>query len=41
MERAGVVGSLRAGRLRLSFHINNGNDDADRAVEALQGFVFE
>jgi selenocysteine lyase/cysteine desulfurase len=41
MERVGVVGSLRAGRLRLSFHINNGNDDADRAVEALQGFVFE
>lgn len=41
MERARIAGSLRAGRLRLSFHINNDNDDADRAVEALQGFVVE
>ena len=39
MERAGIVASMRAGRLRLSFHINNSTDDADRAVETLVGYV--
>jgi selenocysteine lyase/cysteine desulfurase len=39
MEQAGIVGSMRAGRLRLSFHINNSNDDADRAAETLVGYV--
>lgn len=35
LRRAGVVGSVRAGRLRLAFHLNNTTDDADRAAEAL------
>jgi selenocysteine lyase/cysteine desulfurase len=39
LERAGIVGSMRAGRLRLSFHVNNSTDDADRAVETLVGHV--
>ncbi len=36
---AQIVASHRAGRLRLSFHINNTADDADRAAEALRGHV--
>jgi selenocysteine lyase/cysteine desulfurase len=36
---AQVVGSMRAGRLRLSFHVHNTPDDADRAAEALRGHV--
>jgi selenocysteine lyase/cysteine desulfurase len=39
LDRAGVVGSMRAGRLRLSFHVNNSGDDADRAADALAGHV--
>lgn len=39
LERAGVVASTRAGRLRLAFHVNNTTDDADRAAEALAGQV--
>lgn len=39
VERAGVIGSVRAGRLRLAFHVNNCLDDVDRAVEVLNGFV--
>lgn len=39
LERAGIVGSTRAGRLRLAFHINNSADDADRAAETLAGHV--
>ena len=39
LDRAGVVGSMRAGRLRLSFHVNNRPADADRAAEALVGRV--
>jgi selenocysteine lyase/cysteine desulfurase len=41
MEQAGIVGSVRAGRLRLSFHVNNCLDDADRAAEVLRGLVVE
>ena len=39
LHRAGVVGSVRAGRLRLAFHVNNTTADADRAAEALAGVV--
>ncbi len=39
LARAGVVVSVRAGRLRLSFHVYNGTDDADRAAEVLVGHV--
>ena len=39
LERAGIVASVRSGRLRLAFHINNSIDDADRAAEALSGQV--
>jgi len=37
--RAGVAASVRAGRLRLAFHIYNSADDADRAAAALAGHV--
>lgn len=36
---AGIVGAVRAGRLRLSFHLNNSEADADTAASALRGFV--
>ena len=36
---ARISASHRGGRLRLSFHINNTADDADRAAEALRGHV--
>lgn len=39
MQRAEVVGAVRAGRLRLSFHLSTSADDVDRAVEALAGHV--
>jgi len=39
LERAGIVASVRSGRLRLAFHINNKTDDADRAAETLSGHV--
>jgi selenocysteine lyase/cysteine desulfurase len=39
LRSAGVVGSVRAGRLRLAFHVNNDATDADRAAEALSGLV--
>lgn len=39
MEEAGVVGSVRAGRLRLSFHVSTTAADVDRALEALVGHV--
>ena len=37
--QAGVVASVRAGRLRLAFHVYNSADDADRAAAALAGHV--
>ncbi|MCH6161110.1 aminotransferase class V-fold PLP-dependent enzyme [Streptomyces marispadix] len=37
LERAGVVGSTRAGRLRLAFHLYNTESDADRAAEVVAG----
>ena len=39
MAAADVVGSVRAGRLRLSFHVNNTAGDADRAADVLAGCV--
>ena len=39
LARAGIIGSTRVGRLRLSFHLNNTLEDADRAVEALSDVV--
>lgn len=39
LTSAGVAASVRAGRLRLAFHVNNTPDDADRAAEALRGHV--
>ena len=39
LERAGIAGSVRAGRLRLAFHVNNTTADADRAAEVLAGAV--
>ena len=39
LERAGVIGSVRAGRLRLAFHVNNTTTDADRAADAVTGHV--
>ena len=39
LRSAGVTASVRAGRLRLSFHVHNTEDDADRAAEVLDGHV--
>ena len=39
MTAAGIMGSVRAGRLRLSFHVSTSQDDADRAGEVLAGHV--
>lgn len=37
MQEAGVVGSVRAGRVRLAFHLYNTGADADLAAAALRG----
>jgi len=39
MAAAGIIGSVRAGRLRLSFHVSTGQDDTERAAEVLAGHV--
>lgn len=39
MDAAGIIGSVRAGRLRLSFHISTSTEDVARAVEALSGHL--
>jgi selenocysteine lyase/cysteine desulfurase len=36
---AGIAAAVRAGRLRLSFHVNNSVSDVDRAAEVLAGRV--
>ena len=41
MAAAGIIGAVRAGRLRLSFHISTTEDDVDRAVAALAGLVHD
>jgi selenocysteine lyase/cysteine desulfurase len=37
LERARVVGGVRAGRLRLAFHLYNTEADVDRAADAMVG----
>lgn len=39
LAAAGIVGSVRAGRLRLAFHVNNGTADADLAADVLAGHL--
>lgn len=39
VRRAGIVGAMRAGKLRLSFHLNNSGDDVTAADEALSGHL--
>jgi len=39
LQRAGVVASVRAGRLRLAFHLNNTLADANRAAQAVTGLT--
>jgi hypothetical protein len=41
LSSASVIGSVRAGRLRLAFHVNNTEADADRAAAAVAGHVRE
>ncbi len=36
LQRAGVIGSVRTGRLRLAFHLYNTNEDVERALAALR-----
>jgi selenocysteine lyase/cysteine desulfurase len=39
LRAAGIVAAVRAGRLRLSFHVSNGARDVDRAVASLARHV--
>jgi selenocysteine lyase/cysteine desulfurase len=39
LARQGIVAAERAGRLRVSFHVNNTTDEAQRAGRALHGHV--
>lgn len=39
LEQAGIVASVRAGRLRLSCHVSTSRDDVDRALEVLTGHL--
>jgi len=39
LAAAGIAAATRAGRLRLSFHVCNDEDDLDRAVATLAGHV--
>lgn len=39
MEEAGIVASVRAGRLRLCFHLTTSADDVARAAEVLAGHL--
>jgi selenocysteine lyase/cysteine desulfurase len=39
MTAGRISGAVRAGRLRLAFHVNNGEDDADRTAEVLCGHL--
>jgi len=39
LERAGVAGSVRAGRLRLALHVNNTTIDVDRAADVVTDHV--
>lgn len=37
LRQADVAASMRAGRIRLAFHVNNTHDDVERAAGALTG----
>ncbi|CAN5383881.1 aminotransferase class V-fold PLP-dependent enzyme [soil metagenome] len=39
MAASRIVGSVRAGRLRLAFHVSTSEPDADRAAEVLSGHL--
>lgn len=39
LKRASVIGGVRAGRLRLAFHLYNTAAEADRAADAIAGHV--
>ena len=39
MAEAGIIGSVRAGRLRLSFHVSTSAADVARAIEVLSGHL--
>lgn len=39
VQDAKITAAMRAGRLRVSFHLNNSQHDVDRAVDALAGYV--
>jgi selenocysteine lyase/cysteine desulfurase len=39
VEQARITGAMRAGKLRLSFHLNNSDDDVAAAVGALGGWL--
>jgi selenocysteine lyase/cysteine desulfurase len=39
LAHANITASIRAGRLRLAFHVNNNQEDVDRAAEVLSGHV--
>lgn len=39
MEDAGIIGSVRANRLRLSFHVSTSAEDVVRAVDVLSGHL--
>ena len=39
MAEAAIIGSVRAHRLRLSFHISTSTHDVDRAVNVLSGHL--
>ncbi len=39
MRSAGIIGSVRAGRLRLSFHVSTTERDVDRAADVLAGHL--
>lgn len=37
LERAGIRAAVRAGGVRVSFHLHNTDEDVDRLLEALPG----
>lgn len=39
LEQAGIAGAVRAGRLRLSFHVSTSPADVDRAIDVLAGHL--
>ncbi len=39
LKKAGISAAMRAGRLRLSFHLSTTEDDVECAIEALRGHI--